>query len=419
VKRVVIVGGGFGGLHLVRRLEGKLRAGEAEVTLVDRENYHLFTPLLYQVATGELPSHAVAFPLRAATAPAGVRFLQSEVEAIDIERRAVRTADGDLPYDHVVIAPGSTTNDYGIPGVREHALAMKSLADALAARRHILDCFERAAHETDAQARHRLLTFVVIGAGPVGVELASSMRDLMDRSLRPIYPELDIRRDVTIVLLDGSDRVLPQMDERLARIAQRRLEQLRIRVVLRTTATEIGPTHVLTQGGARFDAATILWAGGVRTSPLVTALPLPRAKDGRLVVDEMLRAGGRDDLLCFGDAAAVDHGGRPLPQLAQVAVLQAPTAAANLVRLVRGEPPRQYVHHPKGDLVALGRTSAGAQVRRLFGVPVGDIVFGGLPAWTVWRVNYLTQLLGVRNRATLVAEWTLSFFFSRMVANTP
>ncbi|MGH2499957.1 MAG: NAD(P)/FAD-dependent oxidoreductase, partial [Candidatus Limnocylindria bacterium] len=418
-RRVVVVGGGFAGLHLIRRLDGRLRRGEAEITLVDRNNYHLFTPLLYQVATGELPAHAVAYPLRRVAARAGFQFRQSEVEAIDVEARLVRTADGPLPYDHVVVAPGSVTNDYGIAGVREHALAVKSLADAHAVRRRILAAFERAAIEGDLAKRRALLAFVLIGAGPVGVELASSMRDLMDHTLRPMYPQLDFARDITIVLMDGADRVLPQMDERLARIALRRLEQQRVRVVLRAPVSEVGRGAVRTRDGARFDGATIVWAGGVKVSPLVAALPLPRAKDGRLAVDATFRVGGRDDVLCFGDAASFEHRGGPLPQLAQVAVLQAPTVARNLARLVRGEPLAAYHHRPKGDLVALGRTNAGAQMRQLFGIPVGDIVIAGLPAWTVWRANYLMQLLGVRNRATLLMEWTLSYFFSRMVADTP
>ena len=201
-KQIVVLGGGFTGLHLVRRLEGRLHRGEASVTLIDRQNYHLFTPLLYQVCTGELPPHAVAYPLRDATAPAGFQFLQSEVTAIDLERRRVGTADGEVPYDHLVIALGSVTNDYGIPGVRENALPVKWLSDAEALKRHVLDIFESAAIETDIARRHEQLTFIIVGAGPVGVELASSLRVLMDHTLRRIYPSIDFYSDVTIHLLD-------------------------------------------------------------------------------------------------------------------------------------------------------------------------------------------------------------------------
>ena len=419
-RRIVIVGGGFAGLHLVRRLERTLKPGEAEVTVVDRNNYHLFTPLLYQVATGELPSHAVSFPIRQATAHAGFRFMQTDAEAIDLERRAVLTADGPLPYDHVVVVPGSVTNTYGIPGVDEHALPMKLLVDAEAVRRRVLDSFERAAIEPDAAKRHALLTFVIVGGGPVGVELAASLRDLMEHTLRPMYPQFDLTHDASIVLIDGSERVLSQMDTRLARIAMHRLEDQRVRVIPRTFVAEAAAGSVRTRDGARFDGHTIVWAGGVRTSPLVASLDaLPQAKDKRLVVDASLRAGGRGDVLSFGDAAFFEQEGAPLPQLAQVAVLQAPAVATNLARLIRGQALVAYRHHPKGDLIALGRTSAGAQIGRLFGIPMGNIVIGGFPAWTVWRLNYLTQLLGVRNRASLLMEWLLSYFFSRMAANTP
>jgi NADH:quinone reductase (non-electrogenic) len=413
-KQIVVLGGGFAGLHLVRRLERRLQRDEAAVTLVDRQNYHLFTPLLYQVCTGELPPHAVAYPLRDATAPAGFHFLQSEVTAIDLEHRRIGTADGELPYDHLVIALGSVTNDYGIPGVRENARPVKWLSDAETLKRHVLDIFESAAIETDIPRRREALTFVIVGAGPVGVELASSLRDLMDHTLRKIYPSIDFFADVAIHLIEGADRVLPGMNPKLSAIAMKRLEQQRIRVLLNTLVSEISPGVVHTKNGARLRARTIVWSGGVKVNPLVASIDLPKSKDGRIIVDNRFRADGRDDVIVLGDAAYFEHNGKGLPQLAQVAVLEAPTAARNLAALVRGEPTEPYVYKRKGDLVALGRTQAGAEFAKL-----GGFVLGGLPAWTVWRVNYLMQLLGVRNRGTLLVEWILSFFAGRLVANTP
>jgi NADH dehydrogenase len=398
-KQIVVLGGGFGGLHLVRRLERRLRRGEASVTLVDRQNYHLFTPLLYQVSTGELPPHAVAYPLRDATASAGYRFLQSDVTGIDLEHRRVGTADGEIPYDHLVIALGSVTNDFGIPGVRENALPVKWLSDAETLKRHVLDIFESAATETDIARRRESLTFIIVGAGPVGVELASSLRDLMDHTLRKIYPSIDFYADVALHLIESSDRVLSGMDPRLSAIAMKRLEQQRIRVLLNTLVSEIGPGVVHTKDGAQLRARTIVWSGGVKVNPLVAAVDLPKAKDGRIVVDDRFRADGRDDVLVLGDAAYFEHAGKGLPQL---------------VALVRGERTEPFVYRRKGDLVALGRTQAGAEFARL-----GGLVISGLPAWTVWRVNYLMQLLGVRNRGTLLVEWVLSFFAGRLVANTP
>jgi NADH dehydrogenase len=411
-KRVVIVGGGFGGLHLVRHLEKSLKRGEAEVTLVDRSNFSLFTPLLYQVATGELPPHAVAYPLRVPLAEAGFRFLRTEVEAIDVEKKTVRTADGELTYDHIVIAPGSVTNDFGIPGVNEHALVLKWLEDGRAVRHRILSSFEDAALLPDAARRRELLSFAIVGAGPVGVELAASMRDLMDHTLRGIYPSIDVRHEPSITLVDGADRVVPAMDPRLSAIAQRRLEQLRVRIMLRTLVSEVGERSLRTKDGTALTANTVIWAGGVKTNPIVAGCDLPHAKDGRLVVDTSLRAGGRDDVLALGDAALFEQEGKPLPMLAQVAVLQAPAAAKNIARLVRGEPPQPYVYKRKGDLVALGRTSAAAEFAR----PI-HLVLSGLPAWTVWRTNYLMQLVGTRNRGTLLVEWLLSYFSRRIVAD--
>lgn len=411
-RRIVIVGGGFAGLHLLRRLEPLLRTGAVAVTLVDRNNFHLFTPLLYQVATGELPPHAVAYPLRLPVARAGQRFIQTEVEAVDIEAKSVATADGPLAYDQLVLVPGSVSNDFRIPGVSEHALPMKTLADGLAVRRAVLSSFERALRETDAARRSDLLSFIIIGGGPVGVELASSLRDLMDHTLRPMYPEIDFARDVAITLIDAAPRVIAAMDPRLSVIATRRLREQRVRLV-QGSVSAIEPGRVLTRDAATFSGATVIWAGGVRPSPLLAGIPLPTSSDGRLIVDATFRAGGRDDVLSFGDAAAFSWEGRLLPQLAQVAVLQAPAVADAVARIDRGEQLTPFAYHRKGDLIALGRNHAGAELAR-----AGSLVVGGLPAWTLWRANYLMQLLGVRHRATLLAEWTLSYFFSRMVAMT-
>ncbi|MDE3113567.1 MAG: NAD(P)/FAD-dependent oxidoreductase [Chloroflexota bacterium] len=410
--RVLILGGGFGGLHLVRHLERRLRHGEADVALVDRSNYSLFSPLLYQVATGELPPHAVAYPLRVPLARAGFRFVRSEVEAIDVEARTVRTADGDLPYDLLVIALGSETNDYGIPGVSEHAVSLKWMEDGRRVRHRILSTFESAAIERNAEKRREMLSFVVAGAGPVGVELSASMRDLMDHTLRWIYPTIDFRHEPSITLIDGADRILPAMDARLAGIAARRLERLGVRMLVRTFVSEIGPTYVRTQDGRTLPAHTSVWAGGVRTIPVVARTALAHDDRGRIVADAFFRARGRDDVIAFGDAAHVEQDGKALPQLAQVAVLEAPAVAENVARLLRHEPLLAYRHKRKGDLIALGRTSAAAEFAR----PV-HLVLSGLPAWTVWRTNYLMQLVGARNRGTLLVEWLLSYFSRRIVTD--
>jgi NADH dehydrogenase len=409
MKRVVIVGGGFAGLHLVRRLEGHIRAGEAQITMLDRNNFHLFTPLLYQVATGELPPHAIAYPLRVPLA--GDRFVRAEVEAIDLKASVVRSSEGEFPYDIVVIAPGSVTNDYGIPGVKEHTVTVKWLADGRALRHRILSMFEEAGAEHDPGKRRELLSFAIVGAGPVGVELAASMRDLMDHTLRGIYPTIDFDREPHITLVDGADRVLPQMNPKLSSIAARRLKKLGVEIRLGTLVASVTADGVAAKDEQFLRASTVIWAGGVKVNPLLVPLALPKSKDGRLVVDECLRAVGRDDVLSFGDAAAFEFQGKLLPMLAQVAVLQAPAAAKNLIHLIRGEALEPYRYHRKGDLVALGRTSAAAEFQR------PPIVLSGILAWTVWRVNYLMQLVGARNRGTLLAEWILSYFSRRIVVD--
>jgi len=324
----------------------------------------------------------------------------------------VRTEDGEIAYDVLVIAAGSVTNDFGIPGVKEHALVVKWLEDGRAVRHRILSTFEDAALLPDAARRRDLLSFAIVGAGPVGVELAASMRDLMDHTLRGIYPTIDVRHEPSLTLIDGADRVVPAMDSRLSVIAQRRLERLGVRIMLNTLVSEVGERSLRTKDGRMLAANTVIWAGGVKTNPVVAALDLPHAEDGRLIVDAAFRAGGRDDVLALGDAARFEQDGKMLPMLAQVAVLEAPAAARNIAHLIRGEPLKPYVYKRKGDLVALGRTSAAAEFAR----PV-HFVLSGLPAWTVWRTNYLMQLVGARNRGTLLVEWLLSYFSRRIVAD--
>jgi NADH dehydrogenase len=291
---------------------------------------------------------------------------------------------------------------------------VKWLTDGRALRHRILSVFEEAGAEPDADKRRAMLSFAIIGAGPVGVELAASMRDLMDHTLRELYPTIDFDREPHITLLDGSDRVLPQMDVRLSRIAARRLAKLGVELQMGTLAAAVTADAVATKDGRAIRARTVIWAGGVKPNPLLADLDLPKTKDGRLAVDEFFRVGGRDDVLSFGDAGAFVQSGKPLPMLAQVAVLEAPAAARNLAHLVRGEPLEPYVYHRKGDLVALGRTSAGAEFARL-----GNLVLSGILAWTVWRANYLMQLVGVRNRGTLLVEWLLSYFSHRIVVDIP
>jgi NADH dehydrogenase len=385
-----------------------------ELTLIDRNNFHLFTPLLYQVATGELPPHAVAYPLRIPLARRGWRFVRAEVTAVDIDARVIRTSEGDFPYDHAVLVPGSISNDFGIPGVKEYALVVKWLTDGRALRHRILSVFEEAAAEPDPEKRRALLSFAVVGAGPVGVELSASMRDLMDHTLRGIYPSIDFAREPHITLFDGADRVVPAMDPRMSRIALRRLQKLGVDVRLKTLASEVTADGLRLKDGAFVHARTVIWAGGVKSNPLLASLAIPKSRDGRLVVDRFFRANGRDDVLALGDAAAFDFNGAALPMLAQVAVLEAPSAAKNVAHLVRGEPLEEYRYHRKGDLVALGRTSAAAEFAR----PV-KLVLGGFLAWGVWRVNYLMQLVGTRNRGTLLVEWLLSYFSRRIVVDIP
>lgn len=408
--RVVVAGAGFAGVSFLSELHQRLRPDEVEVTLIDQHNYHLFTPLLYQVATGSVDAAHVAFPLRPFCHRLGVNLLTTSISNVNLIDRVVETGDGPLPYDYLILGLGSQTNYFGMKEVEERTQGLKSIGDANAIRRSVIENIEEAATTEDPAARRRLLTFVIVGAGATGVELVASMHELIHHNLLPYYPRLD-PGEARIVMIEATDQILPGVDERMRAIAMARLTELGIDLRLQTAVSGVEDGAVLTREGGRVPSATAIWTAGIRPNPVTASMAVEKSRDGRIVVDDCLRIPAHSNVFVLGDAAAFRLPGaeRPLPPNAQAAVQEGPATARNIAHLLRGEPIMPFEYHPHGDLIALGRARAAAQI--------GTVVYGGFPAWVTWRGYYLTQLMGMKNRTGVAFDWISSLASRRYIAD--
>jgi len=398
---VVVVGAGFGGLRAARAL----RRAPVEVVLVDRHNYHLFQPLLYQVATAGLEPEQIARPVRAILRrQRNADFRLVEVTGLDLGRRRLATDAGPLPYDYLVLAVGGETNFFGLDAVRRHGFALKDLPDALGIRHHVLRSFEQAVLEPDADRRRALLTFVVVGGGPTGVEMAGALSELIRLVLARDYPRLNIK-DVRILLLEAADRLLGGFPPRLSEAAARTLWHKMVEVRHGAAVADYDGAVVRLRSGEMIPAHTLIWAAGAAAVSLTSRLGLPTAKQGRIAVEPTLQVRGHPEVFVIGDAAYLEHDGEPLPMMAPVAIQQAETAAANIARLVRGggEAPRAFRYRNPGTLATIGRNAAVAYIR--------GIAFTGFPAWVVWLVVHLIQIIGFRNKLFVLLNWAWDYFF--------
>ena len=397
---VAIVGAGFGGLACARELDG----ADVDVLLLDRRNYHLFTPLLYQVATSLLNPSDIAYPLRAIFRRSrNVRFRQAAVAGIDRDRRIVRTATGEeFAYDSLVVATGSTNNYFANTSLAHHTLAMKTLPEALRLRNHVLSCLELAARASSEEDRRTLLTFVVVGGGPTGVEYAGSLAELLKMVLGRDYPELD-RSMARIVLLEGLDHLLGAFHPKLGRYAEGELRSRGIEVRLSTMVAGAGDDHVDVRDGERIPTRTVVWSAGVRPVDPIGADPAAgRSRSKRLGVDEHLRLAGREDVYVIGDAASVPHRDGELPMLSPPAMQGGRYVARSILARVRNEPPpRPFRYVDKGTMATIGRRAAVADVRGL--------KLKGTLGWLAWLFVHIYYLIGFRNRAAVLASWAWDY----------
>jgi NADH dehydrogenase len=395
---VVIIGGGFAGLYTARGL----RRADCRITVVDRHNYHLFQPLLYQVATAGLNPSDIAAPIRGILSrQTNTTVILGEVESIDCTQKRVHLTDGELAYDYLVVATGATHSYFAHPEWERDAPGLKTVDDALEIRRRVLLAFEAAERETDPERQRAWLTFVVIGAGPTGVEMAGALteiaRQTMVRDFRRIHPE-----SARVVLLEGKDRVLPPYPPDLSEKARLQLVDLGVEVITSAIVTGVTDHHVQI-GEQRIETRTVIWAAGVQASPLARSLGVPLDRAGRVIVTSALTIPGHDDVFVLGDLAAAQMpDGSWVPGVAPAAIQAGQHTGKNLLRALEGQPLRPFRYHDKGSLATIGRAAAVAD----FG---GKKKFGGFAAWFAWLAIHLFFLIGFRNRFLVITQWAWAY----------
>jgi NADH dehydrogenase len=406
-KRVIIVGAGFGGLSAAKVLGSPDDGSPVQVTVIDRLNYHLFQPLLYQVAMAGLAATDVAYPIRAALhGKRNVSVLLAEVTGVDVAARTVRLDDGtDLSYDYLVMAAGARTSSFGHEEWAPLAPGLKDLDDALEVRKRVLTALEAAERASDPAERQRLLTFVVVGGGPTGVELAGAIADLARDIVAVDFKRLD-RKTVRVVLVEMADRILTPFEPPLSARAQAQLQDLGVEVRTGVRVESIDAAGVRV-GGETLHAGTVLWGAGVRPSPLTAALGAPLDRGGRVVVGPDCAVPGHPEVFVVGDMASfTPEGARtPLPGISPVAIQQARLVARNILDEVRGLPRQPFRYFDKGFMATIGRARAVAQLGRLR--------MSGLLAWLMWVFVHLWYLVGFRNRVAVFTNWIWAYVISR------
>jgi NADH:ubiquinone reductase (H+-translocating) len=395
--RVVVVGAGFGGLTVARRLAD----APVEVVLVDQRNHHLFQPLLYQVATTSLEPADIAEPVRGVLAGIdNATFRLARVSGVDTGSRELLTEDGArIPYDHLVIAAGAETSDFGVEGVTEHAFALKSLADGLRIRDHLLRQVERAEIHPESIDEEGTLTVAISGGGPTGVELAGATAELFRHVLSRDFPELDVRR-TRVVLAEMADSVLPGSPAPSQRYAAEQLRARGVELLLGSAVTEIRPGELELEDGSVVRAGTIVWTAGVQASPLAGALGFEQGPGGRIVVDPDLSVPGHPGVWAIGDIAAVRDD--PHPQLAPVALQGAKHVVRQIRRRLEGRPTTPFRYRDKGTMATIGRHSAVADL------PL-RLRLTGTPGWIAWLFLHVVTLVGARNRVSVLMNWAWAY----------
>lgn len=406
--RVVIIGGGFGGLQAARAFDG----AHVQVTLLDRHNYHLFQPLLYQVATASLSPGDIASPIRwVLRKQKNVEVLLANVTGIDPTSSVVHTNVGDMPFDYLIVASGAAHSYFGHDEWEANAPGLKTLDDALAMRRKVLLAFEAAERETDPARQRRLLTFVIVGAGPTGVELAGALAEIARRTLRDNFRRIR-PESARILLLEGSPFVLGTFPEPLRVEARLALERLGVEVRTGALVTSVDADGVTWKSATgpdeRIEASTVLWAAGVAASPLGRFLNVPLDRAGRVPVLPTLQVPDHPAIFVAGDLCSLSQDGRPLPGVAQVAMQEGVHASRNILRAIDRRPLEPFHYKDYGILATIGRGSA-----------VGDVYglkISGWFGWLFWLCLHIFWLIGFRNRLAVMSEWAWAYItFQRRV----
>ncbi len=399
-KRVVVVGAGFGGLNIAESLGGS----DVDVLLLDRNNYHGFWPLLYQVATAGLEPEAIAYPVRAILRRYdNVNFLMAEVEGIDFERKIVKTDGPEIAYDYVVLAAGSANNYFGNDELAAHTFGMKDIDEAERLRNHALAAFEHAVREPDPERRKAMLTFVVVGGGPTGVELAGAFAELIRHVMRKDYPMLDIAQ-ARVVLVEATQKILVTFPDNLQRSAIRRLQKMGVELRLGAAVEAVEDGAVRFKDGTSLQSHTVVWAAGVRGAHIVDALDVKLARGARVPVTPELHIEGRRDVFAIGDLAYLEgfKPGVAYPMVAPVAIQMGEQAGKNILAQIQGKPMAPFKYFDKGQMATIGRRAA---VLDGFGIRMSGVL-----AWFGWLFVHLLYLVGFRNRLIVLTNWAYNYF---------
>lgn len=396
LPHVLIVGGGFAGLYAAR----SLKRVPVRITLLDRENFHLFQPLLYQVATATLNPSDIAYPLRAALRrQQNVTVLLGQAESVQLHEQKIILTNGELMYDYLLLATGATHSYFGHSEWAMHAPGLKTIADALEIRRRIFLAYEAAERESDEQRHQEWLTFTVIGGGPTGVELAGALAEIGFQTLSKDFRRIDTKQ-VSVLLIEGKDRILPSYSRDLSQKAERQLGKLGVEVKTNSFVSDVTESSVIL-GEDSIATRTVLWAAGVEASPLARSLNVELDGAGRVLVEHDLSVPGFQNAFVSGDLARVEFGDGITPGIASAAIQEGVHAAGNIEQLVRNQTTRSFAYKDKGTLATIGRAAAVAQFKR--------IRFSGFLAWIAWLSIHIFFLIGFRNRLWVLAGWAWSY----------
>lgn len=398
-KRVVIIGGGFGGLHLAKGLRNK----DVQVVLLDKHNYHAFQPLFYQVATAGLEPGSVAYPFRKIFSEyKDFYFRMAEVKSIDAEKNCVLTTIGELAYDYLVIATGATSNFFGLKSVEDKAMPMKTVSESLDIRSHMLQCFEKALLSTDVKEREALMSVIIVGAGPTGVELAGAIAELRKDILPKDYPDLDIR-GMDIHLVEANDRPLSVMSEFSGRKAKQVLKEMGVDMWFGIRVTDYDGQEATCSDGRKIAGATLIWAAGVKGA-IIHGLSENTISGGRILVDEFNRVQGYSNVFAIGDVALMTCEDYPKghPMVAQPAMQQGANLASNILMDIQSKKWKPFVYKDLGSMATIGRNKAVTEV--------GRFKLSGWFAWVTWLFVHIYQLVGFRNKIVVMINWAQNYF---------
>jgi NADH dehydrogenase len=400
LPHIVIVGAGFGGMETARRL----RNAPVQITLIDRHNYHLFQPLLYQIAIAGLVPSQIAYPLRSIfRRQKNLTVHMAEVTSIDFESQYIKMNGSIVAYDYLVLAVGGQTNFFGMSAVEQNGFQLKDIESAVSTRNHLLKMFEKASREVDIDRRKALLTFVVVGGGPTGVETAGALAELITHVLAKDYPQMDLK-DVRVLLIEATDHLMGNYPDELRKATVDLLQGKQVEVLLNTKLSDYNGRQITLGDGTQINAHTLIWTAGVRAAELTDRLGVQQAAAGRIRVEPTLQLPQHPEVFILGDAAYFeDEKAQPLPMLSTVAIQQGKTTAQNIQRILRGQSAAPFHYKDPGLLATIGRNAA---VARIWGLS-----FSGFIAWLIWVFLHIYRLIGFRNRLIVLINWAWDYFF--------